>query len=73
VDEHSCKAGDKTWMVCRLNYPRCIANYPSDQLLFGFAGVVVTIVDILGRLDRIMVDEIGNQCYSLAGNGPLRN
>jgi hypothetical protein len=72
VDEHSYMAGDRTWTMCRWNYPICSASYPSDKLLFGFATGAAGAADILGRSDQIMADEIGNQCHYSVGNGQPR-
>jgi hypothetical protein len=67
VDEHSCRVGDKTWRMCRWNYPRCNVTYPFDQVLFGFTEGAVATIDILGKPGQIMVDEIGNQCHYSVG------
>jgi hypothetical protein len=69
VDEHSCTAGDITWTMCRWNYPKCSASYPSDQLLFGFARGAAAAVEILGSLGQIMAVEIKSQCQYSVGIG----
>jgi hypothetical protein len=56
--------------MCRLNYPRCIANNPFGQLLFDSIGLVAAIVDILEMLDQIGIDGIVNQCYCSSRTKP---